>query len=134
MDEQNQFYNFICELSSRSDINSRDLLRKDSDAIYELITRDHRNNIKISAMHGNIYAYLCVYLPGAKYQNSIPIDQFIKSDSMKQKLLTFGVRPVMERVQETLHPFIVECVDIPLQNNPQIVARAITARWSVNPE
>jgi hypothetical protein len=122
--ENTNFYNFIVQLTKTVIPQTHNnILKKDSDAILDLIINGYRENIRLAASAGRNIAYLCIYLKDSKYQKSIPIHDFIEmSDKIKEKFDEFQLEPVLTRVKKILTPFTVrvrtlqECSELQCYN------------------
>lgn len=106
---ETEFYNFIVNITKFS--NCETLLRKDSQAIYDVITKDYKKNIQLAASRGLNKAFICIYEIGARYRGLIPIDAFVRmNDPMKEKFETFKMESVLDRIKKRLSPFVVDVV------------------------
>lgn len=107
MDDNSIFYKYIVGLTKVS--SCQNILIRDVQTIYELISSGYKKNIQNAASRGLTYAYLCMYEIGAKYKNHIPIDAHIRpNEQMKLKLLEYNIDSVIDKLKKTLSPFDVE--------------------------
>lgn len=105
--DMEQFFNQIVELTDNS--SSSLTLKKISDSIIDLVTKDCKKNIQIAALRGFNEAYLCLYDVNAKYKGCVPIDCFIHmSEHTRAKFEEHKIEPVMDRLRRLLLPFRVE--------------------------
>lgn len=108
---ESEFYNFIVGITKYS--NCENLLRKDSQSIFEVITKDYKKNIHLAASRGLNKAYICIYEISARYKGLIPIDAFIRpNELMKEKLETFNIESVVDKLKKKLYPFNIEIKNI----------------------
>ena len=142
MDELNQlstsenneieFYNFIVGITKYS--NCESILKKDSQEIFDVITKDYKKNIQLSATTGSNSSYICIYEASAKYKGLIPIDNFVRmTNSMEEKFNTFKIEPVLNKLKKRLHPFTVEVkniheIDKNVSHDSNIIC--ITVSWT----
>jgi hypothetical protein len=102
--EMEKFFNHIIEVTSHS--SDQVLIKRTSDELINVLTRDFKRNIKIAADRGHNQAYICIYEVDAKYRDILPIDKFIHmNDHMRGKFAEFGLEPVVDRLRKIFQPF-----------------------------
>lgn len=102
-----EFFNSIVKITKNSGVSF--ILNKDSQTIFDVVTKNYKKNIRIAADRGLYKAYICIYEANAKYKGVIPIDSFIRMNTtMREKFTEYKIEPVMERVRNKLKYFTIE--------------------------
>ena len=109
IESEYDFYKYIVDISKYT--NCENVLKRDSQIIYDIIMKDYRKNIQLSALRGDRKAYICIYESKTKLNDTIPIDNFIRmTDLMKEKFAEFKIESIMEKIKKKLHPFNVDII------------------------
>lgn len=119
------FYNFIVNINVNQ-TKIEDVLKKDTDTIYNLISKDYKKNIQIAASNGFKHAYICIYESNAKHEGIIPIDNFIRLINMDEQYKQMNIETVMERLRKNLKPFKV---DLSIHNEDNKTIICIVVNW-----
>ena len=125
-DTEYDFYKYIVGVSKYT--NCENVLKRDSQIIYESVIKDYRKNIQLSALKGNRKAYLCIYESSTRLYDIIPIDNFIRmTELMKEKFQEFKMEPIIDKLKKKLSPFNVEILTENIKDDIEIIS--IIVSW-----
>jgi hypothetical protein len=119
-DDNSKFFQHIVQLTKKaSESNFGRVLEQDCSTLFELITRDYKNNIKIAALNGRNMAYICLYIKDAKYRHTIPIHDFLfMPEKIIQGFQEANLEHLSPKLRKELAPFVLhirslrECTEL----------------------
>lgn len=126
------FYDDIVKLTTLSLTQKSDKqtsIKTNIDNITNGILKGYETNIKLAAERGTTHAYICLYTHDAMFNFTSLMNEYINTPDTTVNFDN-GIKSVLERLQEFLHPFVCEVVfplDLESENRKNIIA--IIVRW-----
>lgn len=121
--DERSFYDKIVGITEETAYKS--VLIKHTDELYNALTHEYKENIKISAKNGYSHAIISLFNIHAPYRGKITVhDMLFPTDKFLRKCRKYNVDPILERIKKNLSPFEVK---YEVMNSDSIIEDRIAA-------